>query len=181
MLVLLDRDGVINVDAPVGILRREDFVFLPRSLEAIVRLSKAGYAIAVCTNQSAIGKGLMSEAALHEIHDYMRSEVAKYGGKIDKIYFAPDHPDAPTARRKPGPGMLLEALAHFNVEPAKTPMVGDTKRDLEAAVAAGCPRILTRTGNGTKLEATGIPAAIDPVTICDDLYDAVAHIIANYN
>lgn len=180
MFVLLDRDGVINVDGPVGVLKLEEFVFLPRSIDAIVRLTQAGYRIAVCTNQSAIGKGWMSEDTLHVIHHYMRSEVEKQGGKIEKIYYAPDHPDVPSTRRKPAPGMLLEALAHFGADPARTPMVGDMMRDLEAAIAAGCPRILTRTGKGAALEASGIPEAIAPVTVCDDLYDAVTYILANY-
>ena len=180
MFVLLDRDGVINVDGPVGVLKLEEFVFLPRSIDAIVRLTQAGYRIAVCTNQSAIGKGWMSEDTLSVIHRFMRGEVEKQGGKIEKIYYAPDHPDVPSTRRKPAPGMLLEALTHFGADPARTPMVGDMMRDLEAAIAAGCPRILTRTGKGAALEASGIPEAIAPVTVCDDLYDAVTHILANY-
>ncbi len=180
MLVLLDRDGVINVDGPVGVLKLEEFVFLPRSIEAIVRLTKAGYDIAVCTNQSAIGKGWMSEATLHIIHQHMCSEIEKQGGKIGKVYFAPEHPDVPSTHRKPAPGMLLDALAHFKASPARTPMVGDMQRDMEAALAAGCPRILTRTGKGGALEAAGIPAHIAPVVVCNDLDDAVTHILAHY-
>jgi D-glycero-D-manno-heptose 1,7-bisphosphate phosphatase len=180
LFVLLDRDGVINVDGPVGVLKLEEFVFLPRSIQAIGRLTQAGYRIAVCTNQSAIGKGWMTEETLGIIHGFMCAEVEKHGGKIEKIYYAPDHPDVPSTRRKPAPGMLLEALAHFCATPARTPMVGDMIRDLEAATEAGCPRILTRTGKGAALEAAGIPAAISPVTVCDDLDDAVTHILANY-
>jgi len=180
LFVLLDRDGVINVDGPVGVLKLDEFVFLPRSIEAIVRLTQEGYRIAVCTNQSAIGKGWMTEETLTEIHAFMRAEIEKQGGKVEKIYYAPDHPDVPSTRRKPAPGMLLEALAHFGADASRTPMVGDMIRDLEAATAAGCPRILTRTGKGAALEAAGIPHHIAPVTVCDDLYDAVTHILANY-
>lgn len=180
MLVLLDRDGVINKDAKIGILKRSEFQFLPRAKEAIALLTQAGFRIAVCTNQSAVGRGNMTHAALDEIHTHMTEEAAKAGGRIDKIYFAPDTPENATERRKPGPGMLLEALAHFGADAARTPMVGDTLRDLEAAMTAGCPRILTRTGNGAKLEAQGIPAHIAPVTVVDDLYAAAQHICERY-
>lgn len=180
MLVLLDRDGVINRDSKIGILRVQDFAFMPRAKEGIAMLTRAGFHIAICTNQSAVGRGNLPLSVLEEIHDYMCREVEAAGGRIDRIYFAPDLPEAPTHRRKPGPGMLEEALAQFGANPARTPMVGDMLRDMEAAHAAGCPRILTRSGKGAALEAAGIPAHVAPVMVCDDLYAAAEHICAEY-
>lgn len=180
MLVLLDRDGVINVDTPTGVLTLEEFHFLPRALAAITMLTEAGFEIAICTNQSAIGKGWMQEADLTQIHTMMLESITRAGGCIHKIYFAPEHPDVPSLRRKPAPGMLQEALQHFSANAENTPMVGDALRDLEAAAALGCPRFLTRTGKGAALEAEGIPAHIAPVTICDDLYAAAERICARY-
>lgn len=180
MLVLLDRDGVINADRKEGILSVENFIFLPRAAEAVALLTQAGFRIAICTNQSAVGRGNLSTATLDAIHARMEQGIVAAGGRIDAIYYAPDLPEAPSARRKPGPGMLLEALAHFGADPARTPMVGDMLRDMEAAVAAGCPRILTRTGKGGALAASGIPPHIAPVTLCDDLYDAALHIRDRY-
>jgi D-glycero-D-manno-heptose 1,7-bisphosphate phosphatase len=180
MLVLLDRDGVINEDDPVGVLRFEQFKFLPRSIEGIVKLTKAGFNIVVCTNQAAIGRGLTTHTIVNQVHEYMRAEVAKAGGKIDEVYYASAADDLPSIWRKPAPGMLLEGMQNYNADPLRTPFVGDMLRDMQAAVAAGCPRILTRTGKGTKLEAEGIPDAIAPVQVVDDLYAAADYIIATY-
>jgi len=176
-LVLLDRDGVLNQDTPEGILRREEFRLLPGAAEAVARLTQAGCHVAICTNQSAISRGLLTVAELAAIHDLLHQAVAAAGGKIDAIYFAPDPPDAPGARRKPAPGMLLEALAAFHASAAETFMVGDMLRDLEAAYAAGCPRILVRTGKGAGVEALGIPPHLAPVVVVDNLAAAVEHIL----
>lgn len=180
MLVLLDRDGVINEDSPTGVLKFEEFKFLPRAIEAIVTLTRAGYRVAVCTNQSAIGKGWTTHEIVRQVHEHMCEEVARAGGKIDAVYYAWESPEEPSTRRKPAPGMLLEGLAQFGAEAARTPFVGDMIRDLEAAVAAGCPRILARTGKGAALEAEGIPAHVLPVPVVDDLHSAVEYILANF-
>lgn len=181
MLVLLDRDGVINKDTPTGVLRFEEFEFLPRAKEGIALLTRRGFSVAVCTNQSAIGKGQTTHAIVERVHAYMCEEVAKAGGRIDAVYYAAEAPDQPSQRRKPAPGMLLEALAEFKADPARTPYVGDMLRDLKAAHAAGCPRILARTGKGATLEESGIPAHLSPVTVADDLYAAAEIIIRTYS
>ncbi len=181
MLVLLDRDGVINKDLPSGVLKFVDFEFLPRAIEGIVKLTKAGFDIAVCTNQSAIGKGLTTHEIVHEVHVHMAAEVAHAGGNIGAVYYACETPDEPSTRRKPAPGMLLEGLTQFKAEAAQTPFVGDMVRDLEAALAAGCPRILTRTGKGAALEKAGIPDHLAPVTVTDDLSSAADFIIKHYS
>lgn len=180
MLVLLDRDGVINEDSPTGVLKFEEFVFLPRAIEGIVKLTQAGFHIVVCTNQAAIGRSLTTHSIVNEVHTYMRAEVSKSGGKIDEVYYASAADELPSIWRKPAPGMLLEGIKNYGADPARTPFVGDMLRDMQAAVAAGCPRILTRTGKGSKLEASGIPAEIVPVTVVDDLYAAAELIIATY-
>jgi D-glycero-D-manno-heptose 1,7-bisphosphate phosphatase len=176
-LVLLDRDGVINEDRPEGVLRHEEFRLLPGALDAIARLTRAGYKIAICTNQSAIGMGRLAPATLDAIHADLCQQVTDTGGRIDAIYFAPDAPDAPSDRRKPAPGMLLEALAKFEAEAAHTFMVGDMLRDLEAAERAGCQRILVRTGKGAALEARGLPPHVQPVKVVADLPAAAEYIL----
>ncbi|MFZ4540650.1 MAG: D-glycero-alpha-D-manno-heptose-1,7-bisphosphate 7-phosphatase [Rickettsiales bacterium] len=180
MLVLLDRDGVINKDGPEGVLRFEEFVLLPHAIEGIVKLTKAGFNIAVCTNQSAIGMGKTTHAIVHQVHDHMSAEVEKAGGKIDEIYYASEAPNEFSRWRKPAPGMLLAGIKKFNADPARTPFVGDMLRDMEAALTAGCPRILTRTGKGASIEAKGIPAHLQPLTVTDNLLTAAELIIAAY-
>lgn len=180
MLVLLDRDGVINQDRREGILSLDKFVFMPRAKEAIAMLTKAGFQIAICTNQSAVGRGNLKKETLDAIHDYMLREVRAAGGDIARVYYAPDCPEAPTERRKPGAGMLLEALHDLKGDPRRTPMVGDMLRDMEAAHKAGCPRILVYSGNGRKTVAAGIPEELEPVAKVADLYEAAEHILAHY-
>ena len=180
MLVLLDRDGVINRDDKIGILRVEDFHILPRVPEAIALLKRHHFHIAVCTNQSAIGRGHLTVEALDAMHAMLQQSLQQSGGSIDAFYHAPDLPEQASPRRKPGPGMLQEALARFGADPARTPMVGDMARDLEAAHAAGCPRVLVRTGKGAHTLESGLPAMLEPVTVVDDLFAAAEHIVAHY-
>jgi D-glycero-D-manno-heptose 1,7-bisphosphate phosphatase len=178
MLVMLDRDGVINHDASQGILSLAQFSFLPRSLDGLVMLAHAGFNVAICTNQSAVSKGLMTLETLHEIHAHLCAAVTQAGGRIDAIYAATDHPDAASPRRKPGCGMLQEALHDFSANAETSFMVGDSLRDLQAAHAAGCPSILVRTGNGAALEVHGITATVAPRYIADDLFAASEYLCA---
>jgi D-glycero-D-manno-heptose 1,7-bisphosphate phosphatase len=180
MLVLLDRDGVINRDAKPGILSVEQFQFLPGAIDAIAALTRAGFTIAICTNQSAVGRHIISQKTLDDIHAHMLAAIRAGGGNIERIYVATDTPEAPTARRKPGPGMLEEALHDFKAHAHLTPMVGDMLRDMEAAHAAGCPRILVRTGKGIHTYERGIPPHLEPVTHVADLAAAAEHICAHY-
>jgi D-glycero-D-manno-heptose 1,7-bisphosphate phosphatase len=179
-LVLLDRDGVINEDLHPGVTRPEEFRLLPGALEAIATLTQAGFRIAVVTNQSAIAKGLTTAATVDAIHRRLAVEAEAAGGLIQRFYVCPDHPERPTPRRKPAPGMLLEALAEFGAEAARTPFVGDDLRDLQAAYAAGCPRILVKTGKGARVLAEGLPEALSPVMVAADLRAAARHILEHY-
>ncbi|MFN7902736.1 MAG: D-glycero-alpha-D-manno-heptose-1,7-bisphosphate 7-phosphatase [Holosporales bacterium] len=145
-LVLLDRDGVINIDQGHGITRIEDFKIIPGVASAIAALNTAGILVAVATNQACVGRGELSLAGLDAIHALMHKELAKEGAYLDKIYYCPDA--TPSPRRKPAPGMLLEALADFGANAVNTPFVGDAVRDIEAAIAAGCLPVLLQTGKG---------------------------------
>ena len=148
MLVILDRDGVINEDLPRGVLALEQFRFIEGSPEAIAALSKAGHVVVIATNQSSIGKGWMDVQMLDTIHTHMREYIERAGGRIENIYVAPDAPHTPSLHRKPAPGMLLEAMQDFASLPSNTVMIGDALRDLQAAHAAGCRAILVATGKG---------------------------------
>lgn len=175
-LILLDRDGVINEDrTPHGTLTTEEFRLIPGAAKAISLLTAAGIKIAIISNQSALGKGLLTQDALEAIHQKMRDTLAEKGGRIDAIYICGDHPDRATHRRKPAPGMVLEALHDFGAHPQRTPMIGDALRDLEAAHAAGCPRWLVRTGKGEKTLANGLPSTLAPVAVFEDLLAAAHH------
>ena len=157
-LVVLDRDGVINADSDEYIKSPEDWTPIPGSLEAIARLTQAGFRVVVATNQAGLGRGLFDMAALNAMHDKMHKAVNQLGGRVDAVFFCPHLPDAGCACRKPQPGMLLEIAERFKLPLAGVPAIGDSLRDLQAASAAGARPVLVLTGKGEKtLEAGGLP------------------------
>ena len=149
-LVILDRDGVINADSDQFIKSPDEWRAIPGSLEAIARLNHAGYRIAVCTNQSGIGRGLFDMATLNAIHDKMHRQLAQVGGRIDAIFFCPHTGDAQCECRKPKTLMLSEAGRRFGADLTQVPCIGDSLRDLEAAQSVGAQPMLVLTGKGEK-------------------------------
>ena len=157
-LVILDRDGVINLDSEHYIKSPEEWKPIAGSLEAIARFTQAGFRVVVATNQSGVGRGLFDMATLNAMHDKMHKAVNQLGGRIDAVFFCPHAQDAGCACRKPQPGMLLEIAERFNVALAGVPAIGDSLRDLQAASAAGARPILVLTGKGEQtLKAGGLP------------------------
>ncbi len=146
--VVLDRDGVINVDSPDYIRTPAEWIPIPGSLEAIARLTRERFGIVVITNQSAIGRGLMTESSLEAIHHHMCVAVEEAGGQITAIYHCPHTPEAGCDCRKPKPGLFRRFASDFGVVLDGIPAVGDSLRDLEAAKAAGARPVLVLTGNG---------------------------------
>lgn len=173
----MDRDGVLNIDRPDSVKSPGEFELLPRAGEAIARLNQAGIKVAVVTNQSVVGRGIITEDMLDRIHEMMHDELAKVGARIDMLLVAPDAPGGDSERRKPAPGMLREALTRFAAPAGESPMIGDALGDLEAAAAAGCPRILVRTGKGAATLAAGLPEAVLPVAVGEDLWGAVESLL----
>lgn len=172
-MVILDRDGVLNLDRADSVKSPDELILIPGAAEAVARLNRAGIAVAVATNQSVVGRGIIDERMLAKIHDKLRVELGRAGARIDDLRVAPDAPASAGERRKPGTGMLREALDAFAAKPEESPVIGDALRDLTAAAALGCPRVLVRTGKGIKTLAGEIPEEVQPVAVYDDLWDAV--------
>jgi D-glycero-D-manno-heptose 1,7-bisphosphate phosphatase len=141
--LFLDRDGVINVDhGYVGSIER--FQFVAGAREAIARATRAGWHVFIVTNQSGVARGFYDETAVQTLHRWVRAQVQEAGGTIDDVAYCPHHPEAVVAAyrrrcdcRKPAPGMLLDLLRRWEVDPAGCVMVGDQPTDLQAAAAAG--------------------------------------------
>src|SRR3990167_5442749 len=148
MLYILDRDGVINFESTEYIKTPDEWIPIPGSIDAVAALSKAGNQIVIATNQAGVARGLFSLEMLEKIHQKMISLVEARGGKIDKIYFCPHHPDDHCNCRKPKPGMLLQIQKDFHVRAAEMIFIGDSLRDYEAAQTVGCEFVLVKTGNG---------------------------------
>ncbi len=150
--VFLDRDGTLMHDAayladPAGV------VVYPGVAAALAQLKAAGFRLVVVTNQSGIGRGKFSEADYHAVA--ARFEELLGAGLIDATYFCPDHADAPSPRRKPNPGMLLEAASDHGLDLARSWMIGDRDGDVQAGLAAGARSILVQTGIGATASAAG--------------------------
>lgn len=147
-VIILDRDGVINYDSENYIKNPDEWIPIPKSLEAIKNLNDCGFKIAIATNQSGISKKLFDEKTLNEIHKKMINNLAKINGKIDGIWFCSSLPNENSYYRKPNPGMLEDIIKKFNANPKKTFMVGDSLKDLQAISKLGGIPILVLTGNG---------------------------------
>jgi D-glycero-D-manno-heptose 1,7-bisphosphate phosphatase len=175
-LIILDRDGVINHDSDQFIKSPDEWRPIPGSLEAIARLSHAGYRVAVCTNQSGIGRGLFDMATLNAIHNKMHRALSLVGGRVDAVFFCPHTGDAKCECRKPQPAMMLEAGRRFGADLTTVPCVGDGLRDLQAADTAGAQPILVLTGKGEKtLRDGGFPPS---TVIFPDLAFAASALLA---
>lgn len=167
-LVVLDRDGVINVDREGEYVScADEWEPLPGALEAVARLNQAGYRVVIASNQSGLARGYFDIEDLNGIHDKMHRLLGENGGHVDAVFFCPHGPRQRCACRKPKPGLLEEIGTRYRVDLGNVPVVGDKKSDLEAARAAGCIPILVRTGYGElTLKQLG---RFDGVTIYSDL------------
>ncbi|MDJ0806043.1 MAG: D-glycero-beta-D-manno-heptose 1,7-bisphosphate 7-phosphatase [Gammaproteobacteria bacterium] len=146
--IILDRDGVINEDSDDFIKSPDEWVPITGSLDAVARLNHAGYQVYVASNQSGIGRGLFDIESLNAIHQKMNTELQKIGGRIQAILFCPHAPDEECQCRKPKAG-LYEEVARRSQEPLiNMPVIGDSFRDLEAAMTVGAKPILVLTGKG---------------------------------
>lgn len=174
-LIILDRDGVINLDSDHFIKSPDEWKPIEGSLEAIARLNQAGYRVVVATNQSGVGRGLFDMAMLNAIHAKMHKAVAGVGGRIDAVFYCPHAAEAKCACRKPQAGMYLEIAERFDISLIDVLTVGDSLRDLQAAVAVGAAPILVLTGKGSKTLAAG--ALPDNTQVFADLACAIDRVL----
>jgi len=166
-LIVLDRDGVINYDSDNYIKTVDEWIPLPGSMEAIGKLTQAGYKIAVATNQSGISRGYFSIETLNAMHDKMIKLADEHGGKFDFIAYCPHGPDDECDCRKPLPGLIHQIETALGISAKGCYMVGDSLRDLEAGVAAGLKPVLVKTGKGQRTLEKNI--GLENALIFDDL------------
>lgn len=175
-LVILDRDGVINRDSAEFIKSVEEWIPLPGSIRAIAELDRAGFTVTIASNQSGLARGFFDRGALRSMHRKLRRLVAAEGGRIDRIVVCPHGPDDGCDCRKPKPGLLQRLSRFYKTHLDGVPVIGDSLRDLQAAVTAGARPILVRSGNGRKTEA-GLPAELAATEVYDDLAAAAAALL----
>lgn len=176
-IIVLDRDGVINHDSDNYIRSPDEFKPITGSIEAIVNLSKAGYTVCVATNQSGIGRGYFDAEILSDMHHLLCSMVEQAGGSIDGIFYCPHLPEENCTCRKPGTGLLEQIENEFATELGASYFVGDSLKDIQAAVSFGCSPILVRTGKGAVTEKALQEEPTLNAAIYDDLSSAVTDIL----
>jgi len=179
--VFLDRDGVINEDSPAYIKRWAEFRFIPGSLEAIAELADRGFRILVVSNQSGVGRGLITRSTLARMHRNLIAAAAESGGRIDDIFFCPHRPDEDCECRKPRPGLFRKACRVHAVDLSAAVMVGDSAKDVIAARQAGCAlSVLVKTGDHASAEAELAAAGLRPDHVAADLKAAADWIIERW-
>ena len=176
-VVLLDRDGVINADRFGYITSWDEFTFLPGVKTALRLLAENAYHVHVVSNQSAVGRGLMTEAALDDITARMLSETRLEGGDIGSVHYCLHRPEDDCDCRKPKLGLVKEVVAKYNVDLTRSWLVGDKLTDMELGNAAGCRTILVKSGVLPEVERIRPAQPNTPRLICQDLLEAVRHII----
>lgn len=166
--LFLDRDGVINERLMGAYVRSVDeFKFLPEVPNSIAQLSAIFGRVIVVTNQQGIGKGLMTERNLHDVHDYMCAAVEGQGGKIDHCYFAPEMDGADSFMRKPRPGMALKAQVDFpEIHFERSVMVGDSDSDIVFGQQLGMKTVRVRTVEPIGIEADETVDSLGELLIC---------------
>ncbi|SFI48934.1 D-glycero-beta-D-manno-heptose 1,7-bisphosphate 7-phosphatase [Nitrosomonas sp. Nm34] len=154
-LIILDSNGVINEVSQTFITSLEEWKPIPGSLEAISRLTQAGYRVIIATNQSGIGRGLLDMTTFNAINDKMFKAVHHAGGRIDALFFCPHTEQDKCHCRKPETGMFQEIMQRYSTDLKGVPAVGDSLRDLQAAVEVEAIPILVLTGKGEMTHANG--------------------------
>ena len=172
--IFLDRDGTLNPD-PGYISSIDDFVFFKFTLGALKKMAEAGNRFCIVTNQSGVARGLIQEEDLNEIHEFIRSQFEKNNIPLLGIYECHDHPNQESDRRKPGPGMFLEAEVDHNLNLMDCMMIGDSKADMSAGEMLGMDTILVLTGKGMET-INFLPEYETPTYIVQDLAEGARKI-----
>jgi len=173
--IILDRDGVINLDSDAYVKNANEWLPINSSIRAIAQLHQAGHRVFVATNQSGIGRGYFTIDTLGAMHDKMLTLVKQAGGTISGIAYCPHAPDDDCDCRKPKAGLLTNLAEINDITLNKTIVIGDSLRDLQAAIKVGATPVLVLTGKGKKTQQENPDLNIPTF---ENLYDAVQAILA---
>ena len=170
--IILDRDGVINHDSPAYIKNPQEWRPIKRSLEAISLLTKNSYRILLLSNQAGVSRGIIKYENLIKIHNKFISSCIDHGGNIFSTYYCYDHPDTNSTRRKPQSGMYLEIADRLGINLSDVFAIGDSPKDMIAALSSGCKPLGVKTGNGSEIKDQ-----MPEIILFNDLYDAAEYVI----
>jgi len=177
--IFLDRDGVIIENSDTYVRSWEEVNFLPSSIEALRKLTPSTYKIIIITNQSAVGRGIISLAQVQEINQRVIDVIVEAGGRIDGVFMCPHAPNDGCSCRKPLPGLILQAAETLSLDLEHSILIGDAMTDIQSGQAAGIPtNILVKTGRGqAQLQSVPI-SALPRILIFPDLATAIESILS---
>jgi D-glycero-D-manno-heptose 1,7-bisphosphate phosphatase len=171
-LVILGRDGILNVYREDHVKSPDEWQPVPGALEAVARLNHAGWHAVVATNQAGIGRGMIDMASVNAVHLHMMQRLSAVGGRVDAVFFCPHTPEENCDCRKPKPGLMRQIGQRYGLDLRTVPMLGDTVRDLQAAQAAGCEPHLVLSGRAatlTEAQLSDIVAEVPGTEVHRDL------------
>ena len=178
--IFLDRDGVIIDNRADYVRSWDDVEIFSQALEAIAALQGSPYKIIIVTNQSPIGRGILTYQQVDQINQRLLKVIGAAGGTVDGLYLCPHKPEDGCNCRKPQPGMLLRAAREHKIDLEGSIMIGDAFTDLQAGLAAGVKRVaLVRTGRGADQEKSVNAAGMPPFATYDTLSQAIFDLVLN--
>ena len=170
--IILDRDGVINHDSSSYIKNPREWIPIDRSLDAIGLLTKQSYRVLLVSNQAGVSRGIIKYKDVLETHNKLITSCLEHGGEIFSTHYCYDHPDSSSTKRKPQPGMYLEIADRLGINLSDIFAIGDSPKDMIAALSSGCKPLGVSTGNGNEIKDQ-----MPEINLFDDLYDAVQYVI----
>jgi len=178
-LVILGRDGILNVYREDHVKSPDEWEPIPGALEAVARLNHAGWHAVVATNQSGIGRGMIDMASVNAVHLQMMQQLREAGGRLDAVFFCPHTPEENCECRKPRPGLVRQAQERFDIDLTRSFVIGDKSADVGLAEAVGARGILVRTGYGESELVRHNGDMPGSAHIATDLLEAVTWILAD--
>ncbi len=171
--IFMDRDGVINENKDDYVKSWEEFTFLPGVFEPLKKLANDDHALVIISNQSAIGRGIVTLGEVEEINDRMLEVIGAVGGRVDGVYYCPHRPDEDCDCRKPRPGLILRAAQQLGLDLTRSIIIGDAVSDVEAAQEVGCASIFVLTGRGSRELPKLLAKGFKDVPVVENLAQAV--------
>ncbi len=176
--LFLDRDGVIIENRQRYVRSWADVDIFPQALRALERVAALPFKVVIITNQSAVGRGLISLAEAHAINERLVDQITSTGGRVDSVYLCPHKPSDACSCRKPEPGMFFQVRDDFDIKLGRSIMIGDALTDLQAGHAAGIKKLaLVRTGRGASQQILARRVRSIPVTVYENLEEAVNQLL----
>ena len=176
--IFLDRDGVIIENCPNYVRTWGDVQLFEQALTALAKIKRSPYKIVIVTNQSAIGRGLITLAQADAINARLVQTIVDAGGRVDGVYLCPHQPVDQCTCRKPQPGLLIQAAQDLGLDIERSLMIGDALSDLLAGKLAGVQKVaLVRTGRGSAQVQLPVPEELGDFSVYETLEEALTHLV----